>query len=263
MENGQVSPTQPIAPAGLGTPGIPNVQTVYPAGSNGVIIQQAGAVPVEKKDIVGLVKTIVIVLVSLIAVTFIGLFIWMTVRYNEASEIEQSEINMAVADAVEENTTKMEAEFLEREKEPNRDFSGPADYGQLSFKYPKTWSVYVAKDASNGGDYEAYFNPIEVEEVSKDTINALRLIIRDKSFEEVVEEYRKEVEKKEAKLSVESVTIYDGTPANRYTGIIPKTDLNGIVVIFKIRDKTAILQTDSLLFENDFNNLINTITFSA
>lgn len=256
-------PMQPIAPAGSGAPGIPNVQAAYPAGSNGVIIQQAGAVPVQKRDVVGLIKTIIIVLVSLIAVTFIGLFIWMTVRYNEASEIEQSEISMAVADAVEENTSKMEAEFLEREKEPNRDFSGPTDYGQLSFKYPKTWSVYVAKDALSGGDYEAYFNPVEVETVSKDTINALRLIIKDKSFEEVVEEYRRAVEKKDAELSVESITIYDGTPANRYTGVIPGTDLNGIIIVFKIRDKTAILQTDSMLFENDFNNLINTITFNS
>ena len=51
--------------------------------------------------------------------------------------------------------------------------------------------------------------------------------------------------------------------ANFYAGIIPNTELNGFIVIFKIRDKTAILRTDSVLFEAEFKKLIETITFNA
>ena len=226
------------------------------------MVQQVKVMPEKKRDIVGLIKTIVIIVVSLIAVTFIGLFIWMSVQYGEERDTVDEQVGEAVRTAVAENSLEMEQEFLKREKEPNRDFVGPIDYGEVSFRYPKTWSVYVAKDASNGGDYEAYFNPIEVEMVSKDTINGLRLRILDMAFDDAVAEYQKFLEKKGSELTVESVTVYN-TTANRYTGRIPRTDLNGIIVIFKIRDKTAIFQTDSMLFEEDFNKILESVSFNA
>ena len=147
-------------------------------------------------------------------------------------------------------------------------FAGPVDYGSLTFEYPRTWSVYVAADASSGGDFNAYFNPIQVDAVGKDTINALRVTIRNKGFDDVVEEYQKAMDKKNFNLTVESVTVGNaekGTSvtANRYTGTIPGTDLSGYIVVFKIRDKTAILQTDSVLFKEDFDKLLGTIVFNA
>ena len=209
-----------------------------------------------------LIKTIAIVILSLIALTFIGLFVWMLIRYNDVSSDVNGQIITAVNAAVDEKTMELETEFAEREKEPFRDFTGPVDYGELSFEYPKTWSLYVASDASKGGDYAAYFNPIEVNAVSNNTINALRVTIRDKAFDDVTAEYQRYVERKDSNLSVEAITI-NGVAANRYIGKIPNSDLNGIIVIFKIRDKTAILHTDSMLFESDFNTLLETVHFNA
>lgn len=220
----------------------------------------------EKKlrsgSIVDLVKTIAIIALSLVSVTFIGLFIWMTVECKEAQENVQSKIDVAVAKAKDEQTSKLQAEFAESEKYPFKTFSGPADYGQLTFQYPKTWSVYVADPATNGGNFNAYFNPVQVDTVAKDTINALRVSIVNKPFDTVAAEYQKAMEKKDANLTMESVTV-NGFAANRYTGTIPGTDLSGFIIIFKIRDKTAIVQTDSILFEGDYNKLIETITFNA
>ena len=227
------------------------------------MVQQPLAPPPKKKDKGSLVKTIVIIVLLLVAMTFIGLFVWMTMQYEkERSRDLDSEIEAAVATAKDEQSTKMEAEFLEREKYPYKTFAGPIDYGQLTFEYPKTWSVYVAAAATDGGDFNAYFNPIQVDAVGKETINALRVTIRNKSFEDVAAEYQKAMEKKDANLTVESVTVA-GTAANRYTGKIPGTELSGIIVIFKIRDKTVIMQTDSMLFEADFNKLLETVTFNA
>ena len=232
-----------------------------PGGSN--VVPEVQSVPApDEIDVAGLIKTIAIVILSLVAATFIGLFIWMSINYSEARADVDGQIAVAVNAAVDENTMELEAEFLEREKEPYRDFAGPADYGELSFKYPKTWSVYVAKDASRGGDFEAYFNPIEVNEVSNNTINALRLKIVDEPFDNVAQTYQRFEEREENKLSVQSVTVA-GVAANRYTGTIPNTELSGIIVIFKIRDKTAVFQTDSMNFENDFEKLLKTIQFNA
>ena len=210
-----------------------------------------------------LIKTIVIIALSLISVTFIGLFIWEMGQYNEANDDVQGQIDKAVAKAKDEQATRLYAEFAESEKYPFKVFSGPADYGQLTFEYPKTWSVYVADPATSGGDFNAYFNPIQVDTVAKDTINALRVSIVNKPFDTVAAEYQKAMEKKDSNLKMESVTIHGNIAANRYTGTIPGTELSGYIIIFKIRDKTAIVQTDSVLFADDYNKLIETITFNA
>ena len=90
----------------------------------------------------------------------------------------------------------------------------------------------------------------------------MRLTIRNKSFEEVAAEYQKVMERNGSNLTVESVEI-NGITMNRYRGTIPNTDLNGVIVIFKIRDKTAVMQTDSESFVEDFNKLLQTVTFNA
>lgn len=242
-----------------------NIVTGAVAPNGMPMVQQMQLKPeAPKKDIAGLIKTIAIIVVSLIAVTFIGLFIWMSAQYGEASSDLQGQIDVAVAKAKDEQASKLEADFVEREKYPYKVFSGPADYGQLTFEYPKTWSVYVAEAANAGGDFNAYFNPIQVDAVSKDTINALRVTIRDKSFDEVTEEYKKAMDKRDSNLTVASTTVgKDGNvTANRYTGKIPNTELNGFIVTFKIRDKTVIMQTDSVIFKDEFDKLLGTVTFN-
>lgn len=234
-------------------------------GQHMIMQSPVSDLPPMKKDIKSLIKTIAIIALSLISLTFIGLFIWMFVQYDTVRTDVDGQITTAVVKAVDENTTKLENEFAEREKYPFKTFAGPADYGELTFEYPKTWSVYVAKDAAKRGDFEAYLNPLEVFEVSDETVNALRVAVRDEGFDEIAEEYQRDLEGDQPTLKLESVTIGkdNNINANRYTGIIPGTELNGIVVIFKIRDKTAVLQTDSVLFENDYNTLLSSVRFNA
>ncbi len=249
---------------------MPPVQYERPVmpGGGMQMVQQAPPLAVMKKDKSGLVKTIVIIILSLVTVTFIGLFVWMSMQYSEAQRDVNEKITKAVADAKDEQAEQDRIKQENDEKYPYRTFVGPADYGQLSFEYPKTWSVYIEADASNGGDFKAYLNPIEVNVVSKDTINALRVSIVGDSYESVVNKYQKEVDKKDSQLSVESITIGNvekGTQvvANKYSGNIPGTELNGYIVVFKIRDKTVIMQTDSQLFGGEFDKLLGTVIFNA
>lgn len=134
-------------------------------------------------------QLVIFIVISLLAVTFIGLFVWMFVMWQNADADVQSQIDSAVASTVNDTETKLQAEFEEQEKYPYKTFVGPADYGELTFEYPKTWSAYVSKDAASGGDFEAYLNPDVVSPVSTDTINALRVIIKDQSIDQVVRTY--------------------------------------------------------------------------
>ena len=242
-------PVQPMtAPQMAPQPGTPNLNAPQPAA---------------KKDMGDVIKIIVIVALALTTVTFIGLFVWMMLQYNEASTDVNGQIAIAVAEAKDEQALQDEAEFLEREKYPYQTFSGPADYGELTFQYPKTWSVYVASDAAKGGDFRAYLNPVQVNEVSDNTIMALRVTIRTDDFEKVTAEYQRKMEARDADLTMESITFADGITANKYTGKIPDTDLRGYIVVFKIRDKAVILQTDSEVFKADFDRLLETVKFNA
>ena len=236
---------------------------VQPSAPDASLTQKAEASLMAKaKKQNDFIKTVAIVMLSLVAVTFVGLFVWILLKYNEVNDDVNGKINLAVAAAKEEQQVEDEKEFAEREKNPYLNFAGPMDYGELSFKYPRTWSVFIETDASNGGDFRAYLNPGQVDPLSKNTVNALRVTIRNKDFASVAAEYQKAMDKKDSNLSMETITV-GGAVANKYTGDIPNSDLNGYIVIFKIRDKTAVLQTDSVLFKEDFDRLLETVGFNA
>lgn len=207
-------------------------------------------------------KTIAIILLSLSTATFIGLFIWRTITYNEVKTDVDLQIETAVAEAKDLQAEQLEAEFAEREKYPYTPFSGPVDYGELSFEYPKTWSVYIESDASKGGDFKAYLNPGGVNVASEKTLNALRVSILDQSYETVVATYDSKLKGKNPTLTVETV-VFNNITANRYTGTIPGTNFNGVIVVFKVRDKAVVLRTDSMNFVNDFDNVLKTVTINA
>lgn len=211
----------------------------------------------EKAKKRNLIETIILIVACLIAVTFIGLFIWKYLEWDSIKTDVDGQVDAAVAMAVSENTTKLENEFLEREKYPYKTFSGPADYGSVSFEFPKTWNTYIALDAVNGGNFEAYLNPGEVQPVSQQTINALRVQILNQTFENTARNYDGLV--KNNQLTVTTRTI-GNTVANVYVGTLP-SGLRGIVTIFKVRDKTVLLQTDAELFAEEYYRLLDTVTF--
>ena len=192
-------------------------------------------------------------------VAALGLATWALINYFDQKQAVDSKVSDAVAVAVKEQADKDAADFLEKEKQPNRQFVGPEDYGRLSFDYPKTWSIYVAKDASSGGTYEAYFSPVAVPTVSTSQQYALRVLIEEKDYDKVIDSYSNLVSKGELKSS--SVTA-DGQTGTRLDGAFSK-DIVGSAVIFKIRDKTVTLRSDAQTFvDPDFNALIQTITFN-
>ena len=211
------------------------------------------------KNRIDLLKTIGLIVVSLLAVLFIGLFIWMTLKWSEANTNVQGKIDVAVAEARNSLQTKLEGDFEEKEKYPFLTFSGPTDLGSLNFEYPKTWNLYVPDDASRGGDYHAYLNPGQVNVVDDSTVMALRVTIKSEQMDRVLEDYTRKVESGEMTVSS---TVVNGVNVSVYTGKLD-SDLMGIVCIFKIRDKTAILQTDSNnVFRADFERILSTIRFN-
>lgn len=214
---------------------------------------------ISKKELgMSLPMVLVVVGFSLAIVAFASFGVWAYMQYSQQKTNVDGKISQAVAAAEKAQAEEDEAKFIEREKQPNIEFAGPSDYGSLSFKYPKTWSVYVANDAKEGGDYEAYLNPRLVPPVDDATRFALRVTIREENYSTVIEEYQDSV----SDGSLKSTTIKFGDETGtRLDGKI-SDDIRGAVVLFKIRDKTAVLQTDADTFKTDFDALVKTIKFN-
>jgi hypothetical protein len=67
--------------------------------------------------------------------------------------------------------------------------------------YPKIWSVYVANDGSDRGDYKAYLHPVSVPSTTnKNSRFALRLEIINKNMDTVLNDYQSRLKKGEDKL---------------------------------------------------------------
>ncbi len=226
------------------------VQSVVPPTANSNYI-----IPPRKQSKKWVIMTIVFITTTVIALAVLA---WALINYFDQKNNVDTKVSSAVTIAVKEQADEDAAAFLEKEKQPNRQFVGPEDYGQLAFDYPKTWSIYVDKDATSGDSYVAYFNPVSVPAVSNSQQYALRLTIESKDYDQVLSSYNNLVTRNDLTASAVKVNGEDGT---QFTGNFTK-DIRGSAVVFKIRDKTVTLRSDADTFKGDFDALIQTITFN-
>ncbi len=238
----------PVAP--MGAPTMP-VLNPLPANAFGQKAQE----PARGGSKMGLIGMIFACVVAAVAVVFaVSSFL----NYRNLENNFDAKVDQEVHAAKKAQHDEDEANYAEREKEPNKTFTGPSDFGSLSFQYPKTWSVYIDDDGSKGNSYSAYFRPDYVDSVSnKDARYALRFSIVSKQSDAVQKDYKTKVDKGDLTSSV----FNQGTNMTgmRYEGQVDK-DMYGEVVIIKINDKTAILQTDAEVFKDDFDKLVDSLT---
>lgn len=198
------------------------------------------------------------IILGVLTLTFGSLGIWAYVNYNDQKNNVDQKISAAVASAKKEQTEVDQKEFLEREKEPYRPFVGPDDLGRPAFNYPKTWSVYIGAD-TRGREFQAYFQPITVPATNSGTPYALRVSVESRAYEDYLKGYETAVKKGDLKSSPIAIQGMNGT---RLDGNFSKT-VRGSMVIFKVRDKTLRVYTESETFQPDFDNIIlKSLTFN-
>lgn len=213
--------------------------------------RQYGAISTQLVVIIGL-------LVLLVALS--GSSVWLYTQYSDQKNNVDSKIAVAEASARKVQAEEDDLKIKTVEEEPNREFAGPEDYGRLSLKYPKNWSVYIADDGTaNGGKYNAYLNPVTVPPIDSKTARfALRVNIESVAYDKVLAEYTKSIEKGELTSSPITLNGHEGT---RLDGILEK-DIRGSAVLFRVRDKTIIVSSEAETFKEYFDNIIKTIDFN-
>ncbi len=204
----------------------------------------------QRGSINPLIVAVVVLSIFVIGLTAFG--VWAFVNYTDHKDNVDQKVSAAVAAAKKEQKAADDARFLEQEKLPTKKYAGPSDLGRVEFKYPKTWSGYVDQSGEGSSSYEAYFQPGLVSPVSGKTPYALRVTIENQSYDDTLLEYKDEIERGE--LTSKPVTV-NGESGNRIEGELEQ-DVQGIMIVFKIRDKTLKIYTESKTFQADFENII-------
>lgn len=208
-----------------------------------------------------------IVALAVLVVVFGSFGVWSYTNYMDQKNNVDQKVDTAKAEAVLKKSQELEAKFDAREKEPMRQFSGPSDYGTLTFDYPKTWSAYQATDISEGGGvtYAAYLNPVVVPPVTnaidtkKDSVKfALRVKIEQKTYDQSVDSYQDLIKKGALQSSVYSDGAHTGT---KLVGNFSDS-IYGTAVLIKMRDRTLTLRTDGDVFQSDYDALLKTVKFN-
>lgn len=252
--NGQMGPSMPPVPNA--TP----MLTPMPVGA-GVVPPNPMAAPIPDNGKKGsIIETIILVVVCLIAATAIVFAVMFYMQYNDLNMNQEVRVNNEVAAAKRQQKEEDDKAYEELIKLPNTLFTGPSDYGSISFYYPKTWSMFVETDGSNNSDYVAYFAPVQVNPIKdKDSRYALRFKILRKQAEDVMKTYDNMVKKGQVTMRIFNADD-SRISGSLYEGQIDK-NMIGMVLVIKVNDKTAVLQTDSSeVFREDFEKLIKTLS---
>ncbi len=189
------------------------------------------------------------IITGFVVVLLTGASVWLFSQYTHYKNNSDADVAKAVEIAKTEQAKADEANFLEREKTPYRTFTGPGDLGSISFQYPKTWSSFTAK---NVGALEAYLHPDPVPPTAVTQPFAVRITVEDRPYDTVIKTYDGLVKKGDLRTNPYTTNGFSGI---RFDGRFTK-DREGSAVLFKVRDKTLTVASDSSTFKNDFNDII-------
>ncbi len=208
----------------------------------------------------GAINILIIPLIISIILFFSALAfgVWAYMERAEYKEKSDKKVAAAVAVAVERTKTDKDNEFVEKEKEPLRQYTGPEALGSISVKYPKTWSIYTDE---NNNRMTILGNPKTVPADPKSAY-ALKIEVVERSYDSEAKNYDNSVKAGKLRATAYSLPKLPKVVGVRMDG---EVDFNkqGAIVLLPLRDKTIKISTQSTQFLNDFNkNILPNIVFS-
>lgn len=161
----------------------------------------------------------------------------------------------AVAAAQKETSDKKDKEFVEKEKEPYRDYVGPSAYGSIDIKYPKTWSAYVDESGKGNMPIDGYLNPSTVPGLLSNATYAIRVQVMNAQYADSVRLFDSLVKNGKVKASAYAAPKVKTAVGIRLDGEI-LTGKQGSMVILPMRDKTLKVWAESTQFTKDLDTIV-------
>jgi hypothetical protein len=209
------------------------------------------------RHLTGLITT---VLLSVLLVSSLGFGIWAFMSMSDYKNNSDKKSAEAVEVALADQKVKLDAEYLEKDKQPYSSYSGKPEAGSVQMQYPRTWSAYVVEQSNGNIPIKAYFHPGFVPDTLGDATSfALRLEVVDTQYAEILKQYESQVKQGGITLAPYKFVKVPDSLGSIITGkIIPGRDkVQGTMVIMPIRDKTLKIWTESnSVFLKDFNEAV-------
>lgn len=195
--------------------------------------------------------TILLILTILLLLIALGFGAWAYSSRQDFKQNSDKKSDKAVNLAIKETESKKDNEFLEKEKEPLRDYKGPVGLGSISFKYPKTWSATI-KDSDE--EMSLIMHPLIVSTNEKKTY-ALRVEVVNESYDKLVDQQETNIKRGFVTATPYSLKSLPNVVGVRIDGQITK-EKNGSMILLPLRDKTLRISTESPDFRGDLDKTI-------
>lgn len=208
---------------------------------------------------------VLLVPVIMLAVLFLamsGFGVWAYMGRQDYKNNTDEKVQTAVEVAKEETATAKDNEFLEKEKLPFENYQGPASFGSLLIRYPKTWSAYVSERGTGKTPIDGYFHPKFVSAPEVKPSYALRVQVLNTTYANELKRFDNLV--KSGKLKA---TPYKPEKVKNVTGVRLDGEImskvQGSLILVPMRDKTLKMWTEaSDTYRKDFNeNILPNYTF--
>lgn len=239
---------QPTAPAPQGAP--PQVP-----------ITAASLAP---KKPVGLIVGLAVSVLLLLGA--IGFSAWAFSERSDYKNNSDQKVAAAVAEAEKATTEKNNQRFAEELKSPLKTYTGPASYGTVTVKYPKTWSAYVTTGGGSNEPLNAYFHPDIVPAVTQTGSStreaiALKIQVTNQPYDQVIKQYESQVTSGNITAAAFALPKMPDQVGMKFVGKLDQ-QLNGTEIVLPLRDKTLIITTETDNYLADFNNhILQNLTF--
>lgn len=209
---------------------------------------------------------LIIAVLAILLVAAIGFGAWAFMGKQDYKNKTDVKIAAAVESAKAAQAVTLQAQNDEKNKSPNKTFTGSATYGSISFGYPKTWSAYL--DTTDSQPINAYFYPDTVPGTQSDSLYALRVELVNTPYAEVLNDFTSRI----TAGAVSSIAyvppklkgVANVQTGSKLTGTITNDSKSqGAMVILKVRDKTLKVYSQAPQYLTDFNDtVLASLTFA-
>ena len=198
---------------------------------------------------------IALAIASVLLLGFIGFGVWAFTSRQDYKNNSDQKSAKAVAIAVQNESSKKDNEFVEKEKNPLKTYVGPEAYGSVSISYPKTWGAYVVQTDRASVPVDGYFHPNFVPGLQSGTAYALRVQIMSQSYDQEMKQFDSKVKSGKVSVAPFVAKSVPGVTGARVEGEI-NTGQKDYMILLPLRDKTLKISTESQQFVGDFDNII-------
>jgi hypothetical protein len=171
-------------------------------------------------------------------------------------------VNTAVTTAIQQTQAIDAKNYFQKEKDPLDTFTGPSSFGSVIFKYPKTWSAYVAEASTSQTPINGYFYPGVVPDVtSQSNAYALRVQLIEQSYANSMQQFIGNVSSGQLSVSQYALPKLPNVIGSKLQGQLT-SNKQGTMVVVPLLNMTLEIWTESSQFQSDFvNTVLPSLTF--